>query len=248
MIRIDVAFVRVEPGAATDPMTMADLAPAEHELVHRLGMAADRDRRATAHAAARRELGRRFGVHPSRAPLAMSPSGQPVVDGTRVGVSWSHSGQWVVLAIAQNGAVGVDIERRPRETPERALRMLGLASLEEFVAREAAGKATGRGLGESCPAGVIAEPLRAPAGYVAAVATLGGPVSIRCDDIACVQPDRARSVRIEPTDMNFWGFPEGVSWAGPRLSVLRSNSSSTRFCRFHDADYGLTGTNASEYS
>jgi hypothetical protein len=31
-------------------------------------------------------------------------------------------------------------------------------------------------------------------------------------------------------------------------AVLRSNSSSTRFCRFHDADYGLTGTNASEYS
>ncbi len=32
------------------------------------------------------------------------------------------------------------------------------------------------------------------------------------------------------------------------VAVLRSNSSSTRFCRFHDADYGLTGTNASEYS
>jgi hypothetical protein len=30
--------------------------------------------------------------------------------------------------------------------------------------------------------------------------------------------------------------------------VLRSNSRSARFCRFHDADYGLTGTNASEYS
>jgi hypothetical protein len=30
--------------------------------------------------------------------------------------------------------------------------------------------------------------------------------------------------------------------------VLRSNLRSTRFWRFHDPDYGLTGTNASEYS
>jgi hypothetical protein len=30
--------------------------------------------------------------------------------------------------------------------------------------------------------------------------------------------------------------------------VLRSNSRSTRFWRFHDADYDLSGTNASEYS
>lgn len=222
MIRIDVAFVRVEPGAATDPATMADLAPAEYELVYRLGMAADRDRRATAHAAARRELGRRLGVHPSRVPLAMSPAGQPVVGRTGVGVSWSHSGRWVALAITQNGAVGVDIERRPGETPVRALRMLGLASIEEFVAREAAGKAAGKGLGEPCPAGVVVEPLCAPAGYVAAVATLGGPVSIRRDDIACVQSERARSVRMEHADMNFWAFPEGVSSPGSRLALVRT--------------------------
>jgi hypothetical protein len=31
-------------------------------------------------------------------------------------------------------------------------------------------------------------------------------------------------------------------------TVLRSNSRGTRFWRFHDADYGLTGTNAREYS
>jgi hypothetical protein len=219
VIRIDVAFVRVERGAATDRMTMADLAPAEHELVHRLGMAADRDRRATAYAAARRALGRRLGMHPRRVPLATSPSGQPVVDWTGVGVSWSHSGRWVALAIAQHPAIGVDIERRPGVTPVRALRMLGLASMEEFVAREAAGKATSEGLSESCRADVVVEPLRAPPGYLAAVAALGGPVWIRCASIASVEPDRAFSKRIEHADMNFWAFPEGVSWTGSRLSL-----------------------------
>jgi hypothetical protein len=217
VIRIDVAFVRVESGAATDPMTMADLAPTEHKLLHRLGMAADRDRRATAYCATRRELGHRLGVHPSRVPLAVSPSGQPIILATRVGVSWSHSGRWVALAIAHNGAVGVDIERRPRETPMRALRMLGLASIEEFVAREAAGKATGEGLGECFPDGVVAEPLRAPDGYVAAVAALGGPVSIDCAGITCMQPERAHLARIDHADMKFWAYPEGVSWAGSRL-------------------------------
>jgi hypothetical protein len=217
VIRIDVAFVRVEPGAATDPMTMADLAPAEHELVHRLGMAADRDRRATAHAAARRALGHWLGVHPRRVPLAMSSSGQPVLLATRIGVSWSHSGRWVALAIARDGTIGVDIERRPSEIPMRALRMLGLASIEEFVAREAAGKATGEGLGVCCPDGVVVEPLRAPDGYVAAVAALGGPVSIRC---AGLPPGRPRLARHAAP--NFWAYPEGVSWASSRLVSPRT--------------------------
>ena len=69
--------------------------------------------------------------------------------------------------------MGVDIERRPDESPMRALRMLGLASIEEFVAREAAGKATGEGLGELAR-GVVVRPLLAPAGYVAAVAAATG--------------------------------------------------------------------------
>ena len=107
-------------------------------------MVADRDRSVTAHAAARRALGQRLGMHPRRVPLETSPSGQPRVEGSVIGVSWSHSGRWVALAIVQEGAVGVDIERRPDIIPVKALRALGLESLEEFVAREAAGKATVR--------------------------------------------------------------------------------------------------------
>jgi hypothetical protein len=68
----------------------------------------------------------------------------------------------------------------------------------------------------------VVEPLRAPAGYVAAVAALRGPVSIRCDGTACVQSDRARDMRLEHAHMNFWAYPEGVSWAGSRLSLPRT--------------------------
>jgi len=214
-MRIDVAFVRVEPGAASDPLTLADLARTEQEAIQALGMVADRDRSATAHAAARRALGQRLGMHPRRVPLETSPSGQPRVEGSVIGVSWSHSGRWVALAIVQEGAVGVDIERRPDIIPVKALRALGLESLEEFVAREAAGKATGQGLGETWPAGVAVRPLLAPAGYVAAVAARDGSMTIHCDGV--VVPHRARSIHARRVGaLNVWAYPEGLSWAGFR--------------------------------
>jgi len=218
---IDVTFVRVEAGAAKDPLTIANLAPAEQLQVQRLGMTADRDRSATAHVAARQELGRRLGMHPLRVPLAVLPSGRPVVESSGIAISWSHSGRWVVLAVAQASAVGVDIERRPDEVPVRALRALGFGSIEEFVAREAAGKVTGEGLGEGWPAGVAVQPLAGPVGYVTAVAARGnGPLSIHCEGIAWLESDRSRSIcQRRIATLNGWAYPEGVSWTGSRLSL-----------------------------
>jgi hypothetical protein len=111
--------------------------------------------------------------------------------------------------------VGVDIERRPDIIPVKALRALGLESLEEFVAREAAGKVTGQGLGETWPAGVAVRPLLAPAGYVAAVAAPDGSMSIHCDGV--VLPPGARSVHAWRVGaLNVWAYPEGIWWAGFR--------------------------------
>jgi hypothetical protein len=177
---VDVHLVAVVSGAAEDPMLASKLVREEWNAAKSLGFAADRDRAVTARAAARLELGRRLGVHPRAVPL-LAPEvtgGRPVVAGTALELSWSHSGAWVALAIAAGHAVGVHIEVLPEQVPLRALATVGQSSLEEFVAREAAGKASGAGLWESCPPNVCVRPFDAPAGYLGAVAAPGRDWSI----------------------------------------------------------------------
>jgi hypothetical protein len=142
---VEVWLVPVSPGAAE----WLPLTGAEREQIASLGFADDRDRAATARVAARR----------------LAPTGAHV--------NWSHSGAWVALAVAQDRPVGVDIERIPPEVPAGALALLGIGSLEEFVAREAAGKAVGAGLTAAPTAGVTVRRLHAPVGYAAAVAAPG---------------------------------------------------------------------------
>jgi hypothetical protein len=178
MTAVEVQLAPVVPGAAHDPLLTSLLSDGERDAVRRLGFAADRDRAVTARAAARLDLARRLGVHPQRVPLEMTERG-PVVRGGEVELSWSHSGAWVALAFARGRRVGVDIELVPEAVPLKALARLGLCSLEEFVEREAAGKAAGEGLAERPPPGVWALPFAAPVGYVGAVAAPGTDWTMR---------------------------------------------------------------------
>lgn len=182
---IDVHLVAVVPGTAEDPEMVGLLAAAERQAIGS-GFAADRDRAVTARAAVRMELSRKLGVHPRSVPLLgpeLTGSG-PVVQRTNIGISWSHSGRWVALALAPHWFVGVDIEAVPKKIPVKALARIGLTSLHDFVAREAAGKAIGRGLTDSWPKEVSVRLLQAPTGYLCAVATYGNDWSVnlhRCD-------------------------------------------------------------------
>jgi hypothetical protein len=180
MTVIQVHLVPVLPGAADDPVLLARLGAGEREAISSLGFAADRDRAVTARAAARFELGRRLGLQPRRVPLLslQLTGGRPVVRGTDIEISWSHSGGLVALSLASGRPVGVDIERLPARTPFRALARIGLASIQEFVALEAAGKVTGQGLAVPWPAGVSIRPFQAPAGYLGAVAAPGDDWSV----------------------------------------------------------------------
>ncbi|HWV38890.1 MAG TPA: 4'-phosphopantetheinyl transferase superfamily protein [Vulgatibacter sp.] len=59
-------------------------------------------------------LGRILGCSPVRVPLAEGPHGKPVLApdaGVRVGFNVSHSGDLVLVAIARNRELGVDVER-----------------------------------------------------------------------------------------------------------------------------------------
>lgn len=172
---VHVQLVPVLPGAADDPVLVGRLADGEWERIRSLGFAADRDRVVTARAAVRQELGRRLGVQPRLVPLVApgTTGGRPAVRGTTIGVSWAHSGDWVALALAVDRPVGVDIELVPARIPVEALRRVGIGSLPEFVAREAAGKATGDGLAVTWPAKASVRSFEAPAGYLGAVAAPG---------------------------------------------------------------------------
>lgn len=212
MTLVDVQLVPVADGAAEDPVMLAQLSTTDREDVRRLGFAADRDRAVTARAAARLELGRRLGVRPRAVTLFPDRTcGRPVVRGTRLRVSWAHSGAWVALAFARDRYVGVDLERIPEQLPLRALAAFGARSLEEFVAREAAGKATGEGFAAHWPAGVEARPFEAPEGYLGAVAAFGGDWSLRVMPPPSSPPTTASAAAIGLWDL---------TGAGSRRSVV----------------------------
>jgi hypothetical protein len=175
MTVVHVQLVPVVPGAADDPVLVGRLGAGERETIGSLGFAADRDRAVTARAAARLELGRWLGRQPRLVPLLSSDvtGGRPVIRGTNIQISWSHSGSWVALSLARGRPVGVDIELLPEPIPVGALRRIGLRSMEDFVAREAAGKVTGQGLTTTWPSGVSVRLFEAPAGYLGAAAALG---------------------------------------------------------------------------
>jgi phosphopantetheinyl transferase len=199
---IHVQLVRVMPGAAEDSTLIGMLGAGEWEGVRSLGFAADRDRAVTARAAARLELGRRLGVHPRLVPL-VSPGitgGRPVVLATSIGISWSHSGAWVALAFSGTRPVGVDIEQIPERVPLKALESIGVGSLEDFVAREAVGKATGKGLAAPWPSEVSVRPFEMPAGYLGAVAAPGDDWWVTMEPWELRAPPASASV----TAIGFW--------------------------------------------
>lgn len=62
-------------------------------------------------------LAEAFAVDPARLALARDPHGRPRLRGAHAAfdVNWSHSGERLMVALAQDAQVGIDIERlRPR--------------------------------------------------------------------------------------------------------------------------------------
>ena len=187
---VSVHVVPVVPGPRKTHCCSIGSASAEREAIGVLGFAADRDRAVTARAAARLEVGRRLGVHPRVVPLltGMIAGGRPSVAGANIGISWAHSGAWVALALTNGHPVGVDIEAMPERIPFKALERIGLSSIHDFVAREAAGKVWGQGLAGSWPLDVSVRPFRAPIGYLGAVAAPGSDWTVELQSLESRNP------------------------------------------------------------
>ena len=158
-----VHVVLVVPPAEVRDGDRRCLTGAEQYAAERLRVPAARARHVAGRAWARRVLAARLGCAPDEVPLVATAQGAPVVVGhPTLHLSVSHTPGLVVVALAEDRRVGVDVERRDRRTlppPTAWLHAEELAELadharvgrdallERWTAKEAVAKALGTGLG-----------------------------------------------------------------------------------------------------
>lgn len=136
----------------------------ERERAGRFSSERDRSIYRLAHAFWRVALGICMHVEAAAVPLGSRPSGQPLLHGTPLCTSLSHSGSWVAIAVAHAVTVGIDVERSPASislanlrdsicTPAETARVKKLPEaqreamlLKLWVRKEALLKAYGSGL------------------------------------------------------------------------------------------------------
>ncbi|MEV0911053.1 4'-phosphopantetheinyl transferase family protein [Streptomyces hokutonensis] len=195
------------------------LTEAERERYRQFHEAADRARFVTGRALTRATMSRFLGVPPDRLEFSRTcrrcggPHGKPEVPGASVDFSLSHSGEHVLLAVAEHVEVGVDVERTSGQNSDRlAARVLSATERSRFAAvapgrrdhafrvywtrKEALLKSVGQGVLSAMEEITVSDAeeqaelvawgartdvsrfeltdLRAPSGYVAALAVHGG--------------------------------------------------------------------------
>lgn len=140
----------------------AQLSRAEQVRMDALVRPADRRRFALAHAILRQLLAHRLGCAPSGLDFRTGPFGKPyLVHDCGLRFNLSHAGDYVLVALSEQGEVGVDIEYRDPELDVGSLAELAWSGRErrdgqiepcDFFARwtgkEAVLKALGVGIGE----------------------------------------------------------------------------------------------------
>ena len=165
----------------------------------------DRARYVGAHAAARAILARYLAAAPSAVPFSILPSGKPVLSSPHS--DWrfnlSHSGRASLIVVARSLDVGADIESVNPSFPfvEIASRFFSPREASAvssappsaradlfyrlWTSKEACLKATGRGLSGLDdlnllgPSGLSIFPLPAPSPYIASLACVGTPTTLR---------------------------------------------------------------------
>jgi 4'-phosphopantetheinyl transferase len=114
---VDVWRVRSNLPIKVRDRLEATLSEGEKERAARFHFAADRDRFIAAHGCLRDVLSRYLPCEPDQFHFSTNSHGKPAVDGQRVEFNLSHSGDFTLIAIAQECRVGVDVERIRSEYP-----------------------------------------------------------------------------------------------------------------------------------
>jgi 4'-phosphopantetheinyl transferase len=149
-------------GAWLGAMRLLDTS--EHARAARFRYEHHRANYVLAHTLWRIALGACLGLDGAQVPLISTSTGQPVLPGTGLATSLSHSGVWTAIAICCAATIGIDIERAPTHmtlqtllpticTPDELARLQRLpgavreqAALALWTRKEALLKAFGVGL------------------------------------------------------------------------------------------------------
>lgn len=113
---IDECFVLLFDSAVWLPMVSSAerwLSDGERHRAERFRFERDRNTYVLAHACWRIAIGVALGIETIYVALAMAPLGQPMLPGSGLATSLSHTNTWVAIAIARTSTVGVDIEYTP---------------------------------------------------------------------------------------------------------------------------------------
>jgi len=161
--RIEVMRLDLDLAAPWDDADWGVLTAEERERALRFLRHADRLRMIATRAALRRLLGERIGVAPADLRFEAGLYGKPrlAIGGLEFNVS--HSGGHALIALAEHLPVGVDIERVDETADVAGLASIALTPqerdaidvagfFERWVAKEAALKALGLGIGEKLQA------------------------------------------------------------------------------------------------
>lgn len=124
-----VVRLRLDTTAAALDAAAAVVSDAERARAARFVRIDDRARHLLGRALARHLLAERTGVEPASLRLVDDAHGKPALDGpgTRPTFNLSHSGDWIVCALATGGPVGVDVQEAVHSmaTPDAFGRVFG---------------------------------------------------------------------------------------------------------------------------
>jgi 4'-phosphopantetheinyl transferase len=159
---LEVWRIDFDPDGPLSEEDWAVLDPDERRRAERFVRQGDRVRAVATRAALRRRLGAWLGRPPDALEIAVGGHGKPWLPCGGVEFNASHAGCHALIALSRVGAVGVDIERCDAtldvaglaedvlSPPERAAFDGSLrAFFAHWVAKEAAFKALGVGIGEA---------------------------------------------------------------------------------------------------
>lgn len=159
-----------------DPRIVETLSQEERDRAARFHRERDRQRFFAAHGLVRALLGRYVGAEPAALEFVAGERGKPRLAAPGPSFNLSHAGGWVVLAVAEAGEVGVDVEVMSRGEawrevaaaalgPSEAGWLRGLPEFEQepafyrlWTAKEAVAKAAGEGLSLP-PVEIVVAPL-----------------------------------------------------------------------------------------
>lgn len=193
-----ISDVLIWSGRADEQTARLELLSAEEqEKAGRYPIAERRIVFVTARSVLRKLLAAKLGTSPEHVPIRIGERGKPYLENASVSFNVSHSGNWILIAIAEGREIGVDIEqinpKRPlerladrfyheEEKAELKARPSTKTFFEIWTRKEAYLKLEGGGIDrelssfsvwQSTPSGIYLSTIEAPAGYCAAIALRG---------------------------------------------------------------------------